>query len=91
MKKLVEIRCCTQASMTNQDTLFHCAAITNTGCKTVITKVITENTRLIPIRITCEDNVEWCYESLLARQSRGDGNETRNITHANYSEKVRMK
>lgn len=25
-----------------------------------------------------------CYESLLARQSRGDGNETRNITHANY-------
>ena len=30
----------------------------NTGCKTVITKVITENTRLIPIRFIREDNIE---------------------------------
>ena len=26
-----------------------------------------------------------CYESLLARQSRGDGSETRNITHVDYN------
>jgi hypothetical protein len=59
--------------MTNQDKSFHSAAIT--GCKTVITKVITENTRLKPIRIIKEDNIEvsslfWVFGFI----SFGNGN-----------------
>ena len=53
MKEGLLIKVFKQVSITNQDRLFHWAAITNTGCKTVITKVITENTRII-----FKDNIE---------------------------------